>query len=60
MKKSIALILALVMALSLFAGCGSSDKAPETTVAPEAGSNENVAQDVQEEVVAGIGERVLT
>lgn len=56
MKKSIALILALVMALSLFAGCGGTDDAPETT-APVENSNETVAQDVQEEVAAGIGEK---
>ncbi len=56
MKKSIALILVLVMALSLFAGCGGSDKAPETTAAP-AVKEDVVATDAVEAVVAGIGEK---
>lgn len=57
MKKSISLILALVMVLSLFAGCGgSSDKDVETTAAPVV--EETVgAEDVADAVVAGIGEK---
>ncbi len=56
MKKSISLILALVMVLSLFTGCGSSDKAPESTAAPVA--QETAApNEAVEAVVAGIGEK---
>ncbi len=34
MKKLFAILLSLVMVLSLFAGCGATEEAPETTAAP--------------------------
>lgn len=52
MKKSIALILALVMVLTMFAGCsGSSSSTAETAAAVE-----ETAAEVVEAAVAGIGE----
>lgn len=53
MKKSIALILALVMVLSLFAGCSSSTETKNEAAAPAA---TKAAQEAVEAVVAGIGE----
>lgn len=40
MKKLIAILLTLVMVLSLFAGCGAAEPAPETT--PEAAEASNM------------------
>ena len=48
MKKMLAILLSLVMVLGLFAGCGS-EKAPETTAAPDAG---NVEKSPMDELIA--------
>ena len=46
MKKIIALLLACVMVLGLFAACGGND-APAETKAPEAGSNTPAAPEAE-------------
>ena len=43
MKKVIALLMAALMVAAMFAGCGSSDKAPETTAAAPAAGGETAA-----------------
>lgn len=47
MKKTIALILALVLVSALFAGCGS-EKAPEETTAPETAAPETTAPETED------------
>lgn len=43
MKKLFAILLSLIMVVSLFAGCGGSKEAPETTAAPAAAGAETEA-----------------
>lgn len=47
MKKTIALILALVLVSALFAGCGA-EKAPEETTAPETAAPETTAPETED------------
>lgn len=58
MKKSIALILALVMTLTLFTGCSGSSAKTETAAATEAATEAaGVTEAAAEAIVAGIGEK---
>ena len=43
MKKTIAMLLALVLVVGLFAGCGAKTEAPAATTAAPAGGNETAA-----------------
>lgn len=57
MKKSIALILALVMVLSLFVGCSGESAKTEETAAPTEAAVADVTEAAAEAIVAGIGEK---
>ena len=52
MKKTLAIILSLVLATALFAGCGS-EKAPEEPAAPETAAPETAAPETEETPAAG-------
>ena len=43
MKKTIAMLLALVLVVGLFAGCGAKTEAPAATTAAPAAGNETAA-----------------
>ena len=52
MKKLLAILLSLLMVAGLFAGCGSSEKAPETTAAPAAAETEAAQASYMDELIA--------